>query len=287
MPNGFDNPYIDDSEINLGWHYMPGGDTPFGTETEGSLNLPFMSYQGISPEIMDALSNVLNISDVEGFNPFANLDLESWMDESQIVYDNDQLYYDFEQGLPPGQSPHYGTTEEYGSGTYFYSDGQWFTSEGDPVYTPYEFQDLEFTTDQDLSNLMSGVGTTNIFDPESLAATLSQIAGFTGGAEGEPIRAGEVRALTPEDIEKTTSAYYNPYEEAERDVLVDKKGTARGKVETGGFAGSGARTAGLSGAEKLYRGGYEDILGDIMKMRGSASADVLDTIYGWQELMGE
>ena len=55
----------------------------------------------------------------------------------------------------------------------------------------------------------------------------------------------------------------------------------------GGFAGSGGRQAGLSGAERLYRGGYEDLLADIMKMRGSATGDVLDTIYGWQELMSD
>jgi hypothetical protein len=35
----------------------------------------------------------------------------------------------------------------------------------------------------------------------------------------------------------------------------------------------------------LYRGGYENIIADIMKMRGSSTEDVMDTIYGWQELI--
>ena len=84
---------------------------------------------------------------------------------------------------------------------------------------------------------------------------------------------------------KTTSEYYSPYEESERESLVEKLGTAMSKAQTGGFAGSGARQSGLSGAERLYRAGYGDILSDIMKMRGQATGDVLDTIYGYQELL--
>lgn len=130
---------------------------------------------------------------------------------------------------------------------------------------------------------MDWMNITNIFDSESIAASLSDIGNMTG----EPIRPGEVKALTPEMLEKTESAYYNPYETAGREELVEKLGKARGGVSTGGFAGSGIRTAGLSGAEKVYRGGYEKILGDIMKMRAGATEDVLDTIYGWQELIDQ
>ena len=88
-------------------------------------------------------------------------------------------------------------------------------------------------------------------------------------------------------IAKTTSEYYSPYEESERQSLVEKLGAAIGKAQTGGFAGSGARQSGLSGAERLYRGGYGDILSDIMKMRAKATGDVLDTIYGYQELLNQ
>ena len=88
-------------------------------------------------------------------------------------------------------------------------------------------------------------------------------------------------AITHAKLNNFTKAY----EEAQRESLVEKLGKARGGVSTGGFAGSGARQSGLSGAERLYRGGYEDILGDIMKMRAGATEDVMDTIYGWQELM--
>lgn len=130
----------------------------------------------------------------------------------------------------------------------------------------------------------SGLPFINVFDPESLAAGLSSVLGLSPGSAGA-IKAGEVKALTPEMIEKTTSEYYSPYEESERESLVEKLGTAMSKAQTGGFAGSGARQSGLSGAERLYRGGYGDILSDIMKMRGQATGDVLDTIYGYQELL--
>ena len=127
---------------------------------------------------------------------------------------------------------------------------------------------------------------TDVFDPESIATSLSYIMDVSPGTESA-IKAAEVKALTPEMIEKTTSEYYSPYEESERQSLVEKLGAAIGKAQTGGFAGSGARQSGLSGAERLYRGGYGDILSDIMKMRAKATGDVLDTIYGYQELLDQ
>ena len=123
---------------------------------------------------------------------------------------------------------------------------------------------------------------TNIFDPESIAASLSFIGGMA-----EPIRAGEVQALTPEMLEKTESKYYNPYEEAERETLVEKLGQNIAGAKTGGFAGSGARQSGLSAADRLYSSGYGDVIADILKMKAGATGDVMDTIYGWQELLSE
>ena len=155
-----------------------------------------------------------------------------------------------------------------------------FGDEGANVEGSWNFGGLGGSFNESLEGPEGFLGLTNIFDPESLAATLSSL----GGME-EAIRPGEVKALTPEMIEKTTSAYYDPYETAQRGTLVDKLSKQMGKVGTGGFAGSGGRQAGLSGAEKLYQGGYQDILGDIMKMRGGATENVLDTIYGWSELM--
>tara|TARA_R100001082_G_scaffold99163_1_gene67745 strand:+ start:693 stop:1475 length:783 start_codon:yes stop_codon:yes gene_type:complete len=125
---------------------------------------------------------------------------------------------------------------------------------------------------------LSGV---NIFDPESIASVLSNI----GELGDVPIKAGEIEALTPEMLEKTESQYYSPYEEAERASLVEKRGENIAGAQTGGFAGSGGRRAGLSAADRMYSAGYGNIIADIMKMKAAATGDVMDTIYGWQELL--
>jgi len=132
----------------------------------------------------------------------------------------------------------------------------------------------------------------NIFDSESLASALSELAGvsvYDPDASDEEnlgaIRPGEVKALTPDMIEKTEGQYYEPLEEAKRADLVEQKVKSLGGASTGGFAGSAGRQSGLSGAERLYRGGYEDLIGQIEGMKASATEDVLDTIYGWQELI--
>ena len=181
--------------------------------------------------------------------------------------------------------------QEFSSGQQFQIPGTGFNapilSEGFGYYglAPYIDQDNpQFGEEAGTPKLFmeSALPFTNIFDAASIAETLS---GFLG--EGEDIRAAEVKALTPEMIAKTTSEYYSPYEESERQSLVEKLGAAMSKAQTGGFAGSGARQSGLSGAERLYRGGYGDILSDIMKMRAKATGDVLDTIYGYQELLNQ
>ena len=252
MPNG-SNPYINEQDF-LGYLQGFWASPSMSEDYAWDFTLPGYQYQGMSPEIMQALGNVFSADSFNiasqlqsGFsgtasNPFLGEDVN-------VLFGDEGTSIDWDvQAL---------TDSVQESGTGYFDPENSFES---------------------LLNL------TNVFDPESLAATLSQLGGIDPDT-GDPIRAGEVKALTPEMIEKTTSAYYNPYEEAQRESLVEKLGKARGGVSTGGFAGSGARQSGLSGAERLYRGGYEDILSDIMKMRAGATEDVLDTIYGWQELM--
>ena len=237
----------------------------YAQQTVGfDVSLPSFQYQGISPEIMQALQNVF-IPGSEGFPGTFFTDLATSQIESQL----------------PGLVLEGQITPE--SQEYLDAIENTMSNAGYPVVG---LQDVEI--DPTLAsitsilpqNIESGLGFTNIFDPESIAATLSQIG-------NKDIQAAEVKALTPEMIEKTTSEYYSPYEESERESLVEKLGAAMSKAQTGGFAGSGARQSGLSGAERLYRGGYGDILSDIMKMRGQATGDVLDTIYGYQELLDQ
>ena len=123
----------------------------------------------------------------------------------------------------------------------------------------------------------------NVFDPESIAIALSAMEGIDPKGP-QAIRPGEGQALTPEMIKKTESTYYDPVVSAQRETLVDKLSKQASKAGTGGFAGSGARASEMSALDRLYRGGYEDILADIMGMRGQATQDVLDTMYGWAEV---
>ena len=269
MPNG-NNPYMTQSEeqYNAIVEYLTGFDLGYENEEMNALtnliSVPLYGggyqYQGMSPEIMSALGNVFTPSGNEGFNIS---DFVSGNINQQI-----EDYLANEGLLFEGNVPNLDSDQYWAMG-----DNVW----EDQLFTAPNTVNINPNLDE------SALGFTNIFDPESIANTLSQLGDMTG----EPIRPGEVKALTPEMIEKTTSAYYNPYEEAQRESLVEKLGKARGGVSTGGFAGSGARQSGLSGAERLYRGGYEDILSDIMKMRAGATEDVLDTIYGWQELIDQ
>jgi len=286
MPNG-DNPYLTTEEgqefdINALIQYITDVESQYGDIWQGAgqgwnveydpqqaqqemgfnVNLPTYGYQGMSPEIMQALGNVFTPGE-GGFSPemFGEDFIMSQIQEQLGDLTEDDLA-GMITSMPEG---------ELGTG--------WGGSY-DPTIVPGSIGDWDY------GDMQSALGFTNIFDPESLAATLTQLGGIDPDT-GEPIRPGEVKALTPEMIEKTTSAYYDPYESAGRESLIEKLGKARGGVSTGGFAGSGARQAGLSGAERLYQGGYGDLLGDIMKMRGGATEDVLGTIYGWQELLSD
>ena len=241
MPNGFDNPYLTQDDP----YYIEPHQSSGGQWTElADFYLPSYQYQGMGTDIMSALSNVFNPGGGDAYN------LQNILFGSDIPMD-------------------------------LFSPTITFGDEGANVEGSWNFGGLGGSFNESLEGPEGFLGLTNIFDPESLAATLSSL----GGME-EAIRPGEIKALTPEMLEKTESAYYDPYESTQRQSLVEKLGKARGGVSTGGFAGSGARQSGLSGAERLYRGGYEDILGDIMKMRGCATEDVMDTIYGWEELIG-
>ena len=221
-------------------------------------NNPYQTYgyEGLGDTVMGALGGV--------FGSHQGWDLDEHLDAIHALWasDYDSGFVDWEGGIPAVVLEHeaidIGPFEQAGAG-----DDPSFYGMG-----------------------LSGV---NIFDPESIAATLSAMGGLDPNVSatepGGAIRPAEVQALTPEMIEKTKSAYYSPYEETEREELVEKLGEATSKAGTGGFAGSGIRQSGLSGAERLYRGGYEDILSQIEKLKAHSTEDVLDTIYGWQELL--
>ena len=126
---------------------------------------------------------------------------------------------------------------------------------------------------------IGGVPFVDIFDPESIASTLSTMKGHEGSIMGS-----DVEALTTDMIEKTESPYYQPYEFAQREDLVNQLAKTVGKTGTGGFAGSGGRMADMTAADRMYRGGYQDLLASINKMKAQSMDDVMQTVYGWKEL---
>ena len=247
------------------YSYFKLFDGGWGTDYEYSpmqdINMGTYSYQNINPEISSALSNVLQIPAEEIPTDF----IENFLSESLG-----------QQYTTVGGDSAVDTANYYeGELADAFEAGGYMT---DPIYHNLK---LDLGEDYDQGMLPF----TNVFDPESLAIALSMGAGVKPDDDLAAIRAGEVKALTPEMIEKTEGQYYEPLEEAKRANLVEQKVKNIGGVSTGGFAGSGGRQSGLSGAERLYQGGYEDLIANIEGMKASATEDVLSTIYGWQELM--
>ena len=273
------------------------------------VNLPEYQYSGMNPEIMSALVNVFNPG--EGtFSPQEfGMDIIQQQIEDQVGADymmdmsdltgNEQWTaqdaWDYFTDVKAGEieigEQDLSDYSGHDFDDYIYNIGGIPELEGlsGSEYWNYLFDLFATPTiEGDIGELVFGdtfesaLPFTNVFDPESIANTLSQLGDF--GTGGGPT-AAEIRALTPEMIAKTHQGYYEPYETVEREELIEKMAKAQSKVPTGGFAGSGQRVAGLSGAEKLYRGGYEDVLANILKMRGKETEDVLETIFGWQELI--
>ena len=130
-------------------------------------------------------------------------------------------------------------------------------------------------------NLGTALPFVDIFDPQSIASNLSDIYDI----EGEPIRTAEIQALTPDMLAKTTSQYYNPYESAKREELIESRAMDIGKISPEGFAGSGIYSGELGEIKQQYSSGYGKILEDIMNLRGQATDDVMGVIGSWQELI--
>jgi len=233
MSNGFNNPYMSQSENPYGFQYqtysMPGEDI----------------YSAMSSIFMPGNEALGNPASVAFSDIFSNpLYYQGYIDEYNVSQG------DFVNPL--------------------HAQAGWETGQA------HTWDDLQLPTIEGGFHEQGLLPVTDVFDPESIAASLSFIA-------DEDIKSSEIQALTPEMIEKTESKYYDPYEKAEREGLVEKLGKSIGGAETGGFAGSGARQSGLSAAERMYSSGYGDLLADIMKMRGSATEDVMDRIYSWAE----
>lgn len=253
------------------------------------------SYQGMSPTILNALQGAFHYEDAYtggpegemaptefGFPSWQILDSNYWPEGSMHFID----WFGGGQSHPEGQA---GAVEEFQE-LYGYDPYDWNPNlEGIQQmpggsladnYAIYMYANmLDAQAPQGWED--TALGFTDIFDPESIALTLSNI----GGIQGDPITGAEIRALTPGMIEKTTKGYYDPYETVGRKKLTKQLGENIGKVSSGGFAGSGGYSGDIALARKGYDKGYQSIFEDIIGMQAGATQDVLDTIYGWQELL--
>ena len=297
MPNGIDNPYLDEqtgffdiidpnwgslAQLGLGW--MPGAGYVGGgqggnyaslmTDSEGNyiqpgwvdpaywdpseigqaigFDVPIYSYSGLSEPIMAGLQNVFAFPGTE----------DGW--ENSIFAEQ---FGDVADTLAQWQ-------EFLGSGYNWPALNEIATPEltGEGLDVNILGYDPESGSIGD-TLLESGEITTalpfvNVFDEQSLASFFD-------------VAPGTLRALTPEQLAKTTTAYYDPYIEKKGEDFVAKKGEKLAKAGTGGFAGSGARASGLSGAEQMYGDLYTNLFSQIEKMKAEQEDDILEQIYGW------
>ena len=299
MPNGFDNPYVDEqtgffdimtsdwgSLAELGQNWMPGGEYWGGQGTYGDIqydevtgepekpwwilsdywdpseigldigfDVPFYSYSGLSDPIMAGLQNVFSFPGTEGEwsdSMFADefADIAQTLAHWQEYLNEGGGGYGFDY-LNPMATPN-------------------LTGEGLDVnilgYDP-ESGSIGDTL-LESGQLTSALPLVNVFDEQSLASWFD-------------VAPGTIRALTPEQIAKTASAYYDPYVEKKREGFIEKKGKKLGEATTGGFAGSGGREAGLSAAEELYGDLFTNLLSQIEKMKAEEEDDILEQIYSW------
>ena len=113
------------------------------------------------------------------------------------------------------------------------------------------------------SNPLSSV---DIFDRDSIATAL--------GLEAE-----DVRALTPEMLEKTESKYYEPLVEDVREQAIYELAENLSSDATGGFAGSAGGASRKAQANMAYNKRIRNILEAILKQQGIASQDASEAIY--------
>ena len=234
---------------------------------------PIQGYQyNMGSSIMDTLYDVFDQS-ATGF------DISNFIDV-------DSLNQRLSQEAGPIQVTDWDEHAIIGSpGNYRYWDsGETIDQYGDIVGDP------TFSFDEQIGGPSGALGFTNLFDKESIANTLSRMAGYSGALddEGNPIgdiRPGEVTALTPEMMEKTESKYYDPLLEQGREGSIYDLAQNLSQDVSGGFAGSGSTQAHKSKAERAYTKDIQDILAAILKQKGASTEDVIGRIYDWQELI--
>lgn len=250
------------------YRFRIGGDDRYRTSEATLSDLGYDPIQGyeynMGSSIMDTLSDVFDM-EAGGFDITDYFGVEDLSSMGQALQEQagtmTTQVADYEQMINSGYY-HAPVSRELG--------GEFV---GDPT----------FSFEEGVDGPSGALAFTNIFDKQSLADTLSAMAGIEPG--GEPIKASEVTALTPEMIEKTESAYYDPLLESTQEEATFNLADALSRDVSGGFAGGGAGVASKQRAKRAYGKNIQNILSQILKSKASATADVNKRIMGWQELL--
>ena len=239
-------------------------------------NVDTFNYQGMNPDVMGALSNIMGQGNLGNYLNFlaggshhSEFNRGGWANQWESVDRNAEILARWKDPVYTGE-----WTDLDGDGQYDAGE-EWNRWEGRNIFGgDFAHADLG----------MDALNLVNIFDPESIA---NMIAMQHGGSVGD-VRAGSVQALTPEMLQKTQASYYDPLENIGREKLTGKLTDAVTKANLAtqkqGFAGSGMRDVEMSEADKLYRAGYGDLISQIEKLRADALDDVMERIYSWDEL---
>ena len=295
MANGFDNPYMTQASIldptisgqikykgageleSVGWgeHELTYDDPVYKNVNYSLSDLGYDPVQGyqynMGSSIMDTLYDVFD-QGASGFGVSDYLDADEL--RSAMLGEagtHDVGAWTTQQAMRQGQPIYYETFDDMGNRVMQQQQGEF---QGDPT----------FSFEEEVGGPSGALGFTNIFDKESIAAALTSMGGIDP-VTGDPIRASEVTALTPEMIAKTESKYYDPLLESTREQAIYEKSEDLAKDVTGGFAGSTGATGQKAQAKRAYDKEIQSILATILKSKAGALGDVNKRIYSWQELM--
>tara|TARA_R100001594_G_scaffold65677_1_gene99905 strand:+ start:171 stop:998 length:828 start_codon:yes stop_codon:yes gene_type:complete len=274
MANGFQNPYITETEFDpridttlsvQSWVENPKytGD-PYGDE------LPMKTYTR-DVDLDVALSD-LGYTGIKGYE-YSGLG-DQTMRALEDVFGGGVSAFDY---IDPTQGLYTGTSSEAGDAAAQFdlvrSMADYLIDEGEHSgYRHYGGYGVGvMPTDVESLKFESALPMVNIFDQASIAKALG-------------VDASEVRALDAKMFDKMGSEHYEPLVENVREGATLDLAKALAPDVTGGFAGSSAVASRDAQARRAYDKEMRTILGEILKSRAKASQDVSSRIYDWQEI---
>ena len=134
------------------------------------------------------------------------------------------------------------------------------------------------------TDIFRQMGISDPYNQSSIAAALSSQTGQT-------ITPSMVASLTPQMMEASQAQTYQPYiQQGTQNLLTDLIGGIGGKQgiqAAGGFAGTAGYGQQVAQARDVYGQGASQLLGEVGKMKSSATASVQDIIGSWRDVISK